>query len=972
MKKIIINVIMLLLCYNAIAQCRTFRVQGPNLSCSGRSANYTINYERYQNISWAVSGSSDPDITSAAGINIQQLRATLGIPASASLTYLFYDRGNAIELRFSTTTTINGVLVGSNRSINVRTNGQVVFNANVIQLINFIFTGGDGAENISVNFKRAGTASISSNATSLGFEGICGSRGGNLNVNVSESLVGTPTIQVNFQTPVNGCNNNTLQFQTVSIPGAFYSWTVQDGNIDPRTLSAINRNFILVNGFRSSGSKLITLRIVDPCGTVVTSTTTIVVTEPTTELRVNQLKMADINNSGTYIVRCNEAQYGFNVSFEPYISSTTSYEVILPPGWIDQGKSPISTSTVQGRIQRTYRGNDQRYFYIKSDNLYDFGPGGDILVNFTTPCGSVQTIRLALQTGSALNVSLADQSSCSANVTLIPTITGGLAPYQLNWWTSSDGVLATSQTSSPNINNSLDGRTFGTKSVTVQVRDASGCLSTDNALINITGGVTSGDPTVSGWLSGHINPQQDAQVYSNLAKASNANRIYYVHNTIGLGKEVYFYEFDNVIGKWVSKPSGVINVIQQSLDNTLQYVRIGSYDLLFYINRLGNLEYAKMDLNTGRIDNNVFVPIFSFNTISPVEYEYGYQVRAIGGSLFQIVWRDLFSRNIQSIEAGIDNLGNLQIDAGSLKVLVDATPGRIRYDMDFKNNRIIYFKDDGGLYYREMQTGSPEIKLNGFSFNDYVSTVTDMRIDADGNLYYVANGDLYTAKFDNQGNFTGLFQIETTDNVLPSGIASGAKGALEINRSTNTIYYAGYNGNMYQIYRKSDYAATGNFGVIRATPLSFYDQVQGSIIYSQPNVFYRSLNNRVYNLFYITNDPACMPQYQRTASTGLEEDRVNPYEESTVYMKPIPTTYEAGLKNKAMAYPVPVQAEVNIVGNGQTIETIKITGIDGSEIYNEAIGLASAVVSTASWSSGVYLVTLQYTSGKTETLKIIK
>jgi hypothetical protein len=128
----------------------------------------------------------------------------------------------------------------------------------------------------------------------------------------------------------------------------------------------------------------------------------------------------------------------------------------------------------------------------------------------------------------------------------------------------------------------------------------------------------------------------------------------------------------------------------------------------------------------------------------------------------------------------------------------------------------------------------------------------------------------------------------------------------------------------------------------------------------------------VYNLFYITGDPACAPQYQRTASSGLEEDRVNPYEEITVAMKQVPTTYEAGLKNKAMAYPVPVQGEVNIVGNGQNIETIIITGIDGREVFNEAIGLASTVVPTASWSSGVYIVTIQYTSGKTEILKLIK
>lgn len=449
--------------------------------------------------------------------------------------------------------------------------------------------------------------------------------------------------------------------------------------------------------------------------------------------------------------------------------------------------------------------------------------------------------------------------------------------------------------------------------------------------------------------------------------AAPSGKLYFVKIEASGEKQIYFYGFDTGLQKWIPTPTGILDVATNG-DNTLQYIRVGAYELLFYINAKSQLSCRIINLFTGRPAASTVAGVFE---ISPTDYEYGYQVRPVAGSIFQIVWRDLFSREIKSLEAAI-NLGNVLIDPSSIRTLVDATPGRIRYDMDVKNNRICYFKDDGGLYYKEMTAGA--VKLNGFSQNDYAYTVTDMRFDGDGNLFYVAGGDLYMVQFNAQGVFQGIFQIETTDHVLSPGNVSAARGTIDINKSTNTIYYAGYNGNMYQIYRKPAYTAGAPvFGVIKATPTSFNDNVASSITYQHPNVFYRSADNQVYNLFFISNDPACQPKYLRTASAGLDHDRLYAgTEEEAAYLKKIPTTYEASAHQTSTAYPNPVQDQLHIVSAMGTLRRIQVFAMDGSLLEELSVDEESITLATEAWAAGLYIIQLTNTQGAVESFKVNK
>jgi hypothetical protein len=956
--------------------CPTLQIWGQDNTCASKTEGYSINYDRYSGITWTVSGTSNPEITSVAGVNLSAIRSGLGIPANVGIVYLHVDREGAVDIKLNANVTLGINFFTKGAPIKLGLQANLAIAVNVVQLIDQIAFGFNKAENIGVKYNNKGVASVFTSITDTKANGTiglknCGGQSQSRQITVRESAsnVTPPTIQLNFPTPVNPCTTSSLSVQATYVHDMFYYWTVEDGTIIG-SAGGINQSTLQIGGFTSTGSKLVRLTLTDACGNTISSATVVQVVDPVSQLKINNLPIATINTSGAYVTGCSEGQYGMNVSIEPYVSSIARYTVTLPPGWLDESKTPKSTVMVGTRLQRTYEANDLRYFYIKSDNLYDFGPGGTINVSIKTGC-SVNAISASLSMSSALSVTLPDQNSCSANVPLQPSIVGGLAPYSLTWWTSSNAVLANTQTASPTINNTLDGKTYGLKNVTVQVRDASGCIAQDDGLINILGGVTAGDNTVSGWLSGHINPQQLAGVASNIVK-SNSSYIYFVYNDASGFKQIYKYGFNNVLQKWILAFTGITDVAQID-NNSLQFIRCGTFDLLFYINDQGKLAYRIMDLNTGNPAASATTPRV-FDDIEPTDYQYGYQVRYVAGNIFQIVWRDFFTKEIKSLEASNTIFGNLQIDQSSRRTIVDATPGRIRYDMDFKNNRICYFKDDGGLYSKEMTVGSVEVKLNGFSNNDYASTVTDMRFDGDGNLFYVASGDLYMVQFNAQGNFQGIFQIETTDNVLPSSIASGANGAIDINLSTNTIYYAGYNGNMYQIYRKPTYTQNAPvFGVIKATPLSFNDNVASSITIQHPNVFYRSTNNQVYNLFFISNDPACQPQYLRTASTAVDTDRVNlDADGDGVHLKKIPTTFEAQAHQKSLAYPNPVQDQLHIVSAMGALRKVQVFTIDGSLLQEIPVSEEAVTIATGEWTTGLYIVRLTNAQGIIESIKVNK
>ncbi|MCU0417998.1 MAG: T9SS type A sorting domain-containing protein [Cytophagaceae bacterium] len=942
--------------------CKNLEISGPSTTCAGKEELYSVNFKKYKTVQWSLSTGSNAEISSVSDIDLMLIKYKLGI-SSARLIFLEVTTKQQLQLKLDAVTTVMGITVNPTSTITIKSSGKVYVGESYLGKIDYSFSKSDIGKEISVKSGLGGKVTLHCKGFGLGWSRICGSKNTQISIQVDQPIAISPVIQYDFSNPIVGCNSGSYEYRVNSYNNVVYSWDIQDAVFSSATTLGSGVDTVIVSRFTSQGNKNIRVNITDKCGVVHTSETTIIVTELTPELRLKNIPISSTNTS--IGLSCLDAQESVRLQLVQNPGNTTRYTITMPAGWLIENQAPTTQINVGNRVQRTYSGLSLNDVSIKSDDPYDYTTGNRLVYQVESPCGNSYSFEALLVVPPPIKIELPAQSSCDGEVTLTPIVHHGTAPFSFQWTTTGIGTFQPPQTIDPNRSTIFDGKEYGSNVINLELTDNEGCKAKTSSVVNIVGASFNGGNEISGWISGELNPSDNALVGSNLTTLPDFRKVYFTR-VFPFYKEIYFYDFDAVQNQWVAKPTTIRNVLSSS--NQLKLIDV-NHKALFYINSNGRLELSLLTL-TGQKATS---PSFVFNDIElGGDIQYDYKVRPLGGSVFQIIWRDIFSNEIKSMEAAINSIGQVQVDPNSFKILVDASPDRIRYDMDIKNNRIFYFKSDGGLYYKDVTSNAIEIKLNGFTTSDYVDNVTDMRIDSDGNLYYVANGDIYVAKFDIQGDFIGLFKIETTEGSLPTNMVSSASGSLEINVNTNTLYFRGENGNIFQIYRKSDYTTTGNFGIIKSTPLNFSDNAQGSIIYSQPNVFYRSLNNRVYNLFYITNDPACMPQYQRTASTGLEEDRVNPYEESTVFMKPIPTTYEAGLKNKAMAYPVPVQGEVNIVGNGQTIETIKITGIDGSEIYNEAIGLGSAVVSTASWSSGVYLITLQYTSGKTETLKIIK
>jgi hypothetical protein len=434
---------------------------------------------------------------------------------------------------------------------------------------------------------------------------------------------------------------------------------------------------------------------------------------------------------------------------------------------------------------------------------------------------------MAITNPGAVSMSLpANIISCNASVPVSPIISNATPPYKLNYWSNMNGTFAKgSSFTSTDASNTFVAQRYSNGTLNAFVTDSRGCQASTSANISVFGG---GDPAnsaaVSGWLSGHLNPQQRATISSNISKDPNANRVYFVRTDVSPA-EIYFYEFDNAVGKWMPKPTGIRN-INGTLENQVTFVTGAQSGFLFYINNNNRLGVTLINPSTGTAIAN---KSFEFGGIEPREVTatHAFTIESITGSLFRATWKDALG-NLYTEAIFYDATPQTFIEVTTTKTLLAgldiASLTTVRYDIDKVRNRIFYFKSDGGFYTRKLTNPlGAEQKLNGVLNGDDVWTVSDIVFDKDNNVYFVANGDVYMCTFDASENYTGIYKIETVDGAIASNLAGAANGQLTLNRTSNVLYYAGYNGNMYQLYRKPDFATSKAFGVAKSTPSGYQD-----------------------------------------------------------------------------------------------------------------------------------------------------
>ncbi len=939
--------------------CKDFGINGNNSACVGNNMTFEINHEGQKTINWTVTKDL-MEIVSISGINIASYLADMNIPDGIGITQVYVESEYA-AVSFNGSFSFQSDIKGVPTNINVAAN--TLTDATQFPILRDLFSNVQITGNsIVVRTLKPGYAQVSASATEVPGQAAVGgglfmcysSVSASKNVQISGAEL-PQTISFTSNQDLNAISCN--QTANISIPyikhvGDFtYNWSVSSGG-QVLNSSINNANF----KFNGKGEYTIYYEATDHCGTKKVYSRNVNVDYEDSQILLEGSVIA--NNE--IVLNCNQAK-GFNLTIEPWLSDEAEYEWHLPAGWIIEGRSPSRINSVNGMRQYAYKGNNLRYARIKS-----FNPNaetGGISIQISKVCGDdevTKTVNLI----APLNISvqlLTNSISCESSIDLSPIISDAVPPYKVNWTTALNGNFSNGRSYSSNVvENNFTAQTFSNGSITVNVEDSRGCSNRATTNVSLFGGNNPEDMNISGWLSGHINPNQRAEVASNLSMATDFDRVYFVRNLNGT-RQVWFYQFDLATSSWLLKNANITDLLANG-ENPIHYIKSGaSNDYLFYVNAQGNLEVALIDRTTGQTNG-----ISSdFKSISPRENNsaYSYAIEDINGSLVRVLWKSILGDLHTQIIVFDPIGGRILLDDASYKLLVsnnDLTT-IVRFDVDKQRNRIFYFKNDGGFYTQSLLNLGEETKLNGVLTDDQVWDVTDLVFDNEGNVYFTANGDLFFVAFDVNENYIATYKIETTDGVLTDQLKSGAKGYLAINRSTNVLYYAGYNNNMYQAYRDANFNVNKQFHIVRATPESFQDKVSSSLIYQDPHLFYRGTDNQVFNLFYIdiAQVATCKPKWLRE---GIAEEMVD-----ATLLEPATSGRLSG-----RLYPNPTTGNTTVdVWGGKNEGVLEVFDMKGTKLFESTYGFDKQELNMINYTQGVYLVRVN-DGESTISLKVIK
>lgn len=947
--------------------CKQFKVSGPDFACFAQNqSTYSLNFDNFDDVNWVVTrGYMEISAVSGYSLNglMEQAEKVHPDDPEPSIVSVFLAESAFDAISFDVDVEIAGEKFEAGGSIDV---SQVPVLKNLLS--NVRITG----NSIVVSYKKPGYGQVYSSARNVrGDAGFVCYRDVSSSKAVQVFGVAFPEkdsilneIRSNMELDNINCNQAlSLSLDYIPHLGRYNRvWSVKPaGSVTNKGSKSPTFRF------PKSGNYIITLRLTDICGVSKSYNINVKVSFNDSYFKIDGSTL----NSNNYAPDCNKAK-GFNVAVEPWLANSAEYDWTLPPGWAISGRSPYKTDHVNGGERYYYRGNNLRYVRIYKKDVH--AETGNVRVVITNLCGSdevVKTFRLE----SPLNVSVSLPQylvSCNSEIDIEPIVSDAVAPYKLSWSSGAlQGQFENGRYYTANdFENTFVAQRYGNGTITLSVLDARGCSNRATTNVSVFGGNDPDDQNISGWLSGHINPDMKAYVASNIVKAPDYNRIYFVRKFDDNTKEVYYYEFNLTSNKWELKPTGITNLLANS-DNTLYYLKSATYlDVLYTIDAEGYLHPHAIDRTTGKsVYDNALLDV------NPTEQNYGYTIVDINGTTSRVFWKDnlgnLLTSRISFDSVPIDERIVFVYDMNGQVTLVNSSENLadnkiVRYDVDKVKNRVFYFKTNGGFYSIDLTDPNlEEIQLNGVLDNDQVWTVTDLVFDDEGNVYFTANGDIFFVEFDVNENYIGTYKVETTEGVLTDQLKSGAKGYLGINKSTGVVYYAGYNNNVYQLYRNEDFETSKSFTVVRATPSSFHDNIGNSLVYAEPHLYYRSTDNQMYNLFFISEPGVveCLPKWMRQADVFANSGE-----------DVIASRMEDGIFNlNATVSPNPSTGWITIEawGNKEDLGQVEIYNLNGNLIDRFAYDFTIRDFNISDYKSGMYVIKIT-TGGQVLSKKVVK
>lgn len=658
-----------------------------------------------------------------------------------------------------------------------------------------------------------------------------------------------------------------------------------------------------VQNFTSPGNKTISVTVVSPngCGSYTGTRVVNVPNPPDVAFSIEglagvndiPLENGDINR----FINCSNQEYGVTLRANEIggtVGNNAIFNWTLPQGWDAPGlvnnncaNGPCYSSTSRSIFVKAVTGRTELKGgrFTLSINTCNYNPNGRARdINRGVPY-------LVLDSKPTYTLTLPDITACSnQNVLLTPTASNS-AVYPLTVsWESKTGWFNNYTSTISGANNGTGGVLYSTSQTQgFQLNKASGvdgkqCFSVplstpDPNNYQYTPRIGSSSQS-SGWISGLLpRMPQPTRVLSN-SIGYNGN-IYF----IGADGKAYFYSFDNQNPVWVLN-----TMVKVTNANTTYNSLVTRGSALFYINTTTGISYQDDAVNGGN-------PINIANSTGAKQLVLD---RRNG---------EVYFRGANDFIYRVD----VANQTATLYVAEATTQG--------------FAANNGNMAYIDVATKTLKYRnANGTTgiIAQSLQCATELKFDRDQNLYYVrCGGSIFKTSFVN-----GVVGVTEQLPVGREGV--GANGQFTINNTTGTVYYAGQNQSIVQIYKNT----SGVYETIYATDnTTSGDNAGWSLVYGTPHLFYVSPNGLIYNLYYTD----CVPKQFRKG----DEESVSTTSNSSI------------LSDVTFPNPFAEQLTVSVAGQGEA--NLQMVDMLGRVVLDRNYDFNPTTITTSHLEKGVYL-----------------
>lgn len=422
-------------------------------------------------------------------------------------------------------------------------------------------------------------------------------------------------------------------------------------------------------------------------------------------------------------------------------------------------------------------------------------------------------------------------------------------------------------------------------------------------------------PGNSTWEAGYLSPDQMKTLLNdknNNVVADRFSRVFFTSED----NKIYYYEWNYTTQFWeISSP------LVQNSNGSLVISDNPSYIRYYYIGTDNGIWYFDYNRTSYTWSTPVIVNDVAKNA------KYGLVERV--GDFYYVNQQnkmELLKQNGSFTKLSNDDVSGASIVVDSENLLFITTSGKIAH---VQNN------DVSTLRYIPSQANSN----------------SDLIIDSEKNIYYVDYSGLVY-----RSNYLGLNYSNPVN--LNYGIGGsdkwmGANGKLTINKTSDVIYYTGYNNRIYQLFNNNL-----NVWESKITTQGLYNNTgaaAGKMIYHFPHVFFVSANRMIGNLFYFENN-GCYSVVQRKGDLNDQ------------------------LFTEIVVSPNPAFDFINIVLNVEEVGVYRsvisnlngIVFVEGNDESYFELGENKLRIDISALSLGVYILELEYPNGIVKKTKFVK